>query len=184
MSAREEIIQLADNLIGEKGYNAFSFYDISRAVGIKTASIHYHFRQKSDLGIAVIEMHIARLNDTVSKYRNKSPIENLEKLFSIYTTIKTENKVCLVGSLSTDLNTVDISVQKKLKEFASLVLQWVSHFLEDGRKMQVFQFEGLARTKALMVIGNLLSIVQLSRLTHEKDVRAVISAIRKDLLVR
>jgi AcrR family transcriptional regulator len=35
MNTREQIIQLADNLTREKGYNAFSFYDISKKVGIK-----------------------------------------------------------------------------------------------------------------------------------------------------
>ena len=65
MSKREEIIQLADTLIRQKGYNAFSFYEISDKVGIKTASIHYHFPAKSDLGIAVVDLHIKNLNGLI-----------------------------------------------------------------------------------------------------------------------
>ncbi len=182
MTTRSEIIQLADHLIREKGYNAFSFYDIAKSVGIKTASIHYHFPAKSDLGIAVIEQHIESLNAVIEKYKSKSPGEKLDKFFSIYSQIKSENKVCLVGSLTTDLNTVDESIKTKLKIFSSVMLGWVSNFLEEGRKKSVFQFEGLPRTKAIMLIGNMLAIVQLSRLTGDKDFKAVKDAIKQELL--
>jgi AcrR family transcriptional regulator len=181
MDTRKQIIQLADNLIREKGYNAFSFYDISRSVGIKTASIHYHFPVKSDLGVAVIEQHIEGLNYIIEKYTNKSPIEKLDKFFSIYSSIKNENKVCLVGSLATDFNTLDKKVKDKLKIFSDGMLDWVSGFLEEGRDNNVFQFKGLPRTKAIMIIGNMLAIVQLSRLTSDKDFKTIKDTIKQEI---
>lgn len=182
MTTRNEIIQLADKFIREKGYNAFSFYDISKEVGIKTASIHYHFPFKSNLGVAVIEQHMKELQHLIEKYKDKSPIEKLDKFLLIYTQIKQENKVCLVGSLSTDLNTVDEDIKVKLKTFASMMLDWVSSFLEAGRKSKVFWFEGLPRVKAMMIICNMLAIVQLSRLTSDKDFKTVRDTIKQDLL--
>ncbi len=182
MDTKGQIIQLADDLIREKGYNAFSFHDISKTIGIKTASIHYHFPAKSDLGVAVIEQHINMLNHIIEQYKNKSSIEKLDKLLSIYSHIKSENKVCLVGSLATDLNTVDESIKAKLKTFASLMLDWVSNFLEEGRNSDVFQFEGMPRTKAVMIISNMLAIVQLSRLTSDKDFKIVKDTIKQELL--
>ena len=44
-----EIMSTAQELIQNKGYNGFSFRDVADAVGIKSASIHYHFPTKSDL---------------------------------------------------------------------------------------------------------------------------------------
>jgi len=181
MNTREQIIQLADNLIREKGYNAFSFYDISKSVGIKTASIHYHFPSKSDLGVAVIEQYIDNLHCIRRDYDNKSPIENLEKLFSIYSTIKNENKVCLFGSLAPDFNTLDDKMQASLKTFSDVMINWVSNFLEKGRNSDVFQFEGSPRTKAIMIISNLLSAVLLSRLTSDKDFETVKETINQEL---
>jgi len=182
MDTRGKIIQLADNLIRKKGYNAFSFYDISKSVGIKTASIHYHFPAKSDLGVAVIEQHIHHLDLLKEKFNNKSPIEKLDKFFSIYTSIKNEDQVCLVGSLATDFNTLDKKVKDKLKKFSNNMLDWVSHFLEEGRNNNAFQFEGPARTKAIMIIGNMLAIVQLSRLTGDKDFNTIKNTIRNELI--
>ena len=182
MSKREEIIQLADKLILHKGYNAFSFYDISDEIGIKTASIHYHFRTKSDLGIAVIQQHIENLKLVIEKYKAKTPEEKLDKFFTIYTNIKKESKICLVGSLATDFNTLDKKVQEKLKEFSELMLDWVADFLAEGKDEKVFYFEEEPRTKALLIISNMLAIVQLSRLTNDDDFGIVKNSIKKEIL--
>ena len=182
MDTRDQIINLADNLIRDKGYNAFSFYDISKAVGIKTASIHYHFAAKSDLGVSVVEQHIHNLSLLKEKFKHRSPFEKLNKFFSIYTSIKNEDKVCIVGSLATDLNTLDKKVKDKLKIFSDNMLEWVSGFLEEGRNSHVFHFEGLPRTKAIMIISNMLAIVQLSRLTGDNDVKTVVDTIKKELI--
>ena len=182
MDTKEQIVQLADNLLRDKGYNAFSFYDISKSVGIKTASIHYHFPTKSDLGVAVIEQHINNLSLLKEKFNNKSPVEKLDKFLSIYSLIKNENKVCLVGSLATDFNTLDEKVKDKLKVFSDSMLDWVSGFLQEGRNNNIFQFEGLPRTKAIMIIGNMLSIVQLSRLTSDKDFKIIKDTIKQELI--
>lgn len=182
MSKREEIIQLADQLIREKGYNAFSFYDISKKVGIKNASIHYHFPVKSDLGIAVIQLHTKRLQHLIDRTSLDTPIQKLGHFFSIYENIKNENKVCLVGSLATDFNTIDGNIQLHLKTFSEIMLTWVSQFLEDGRQEQIFHFEPSPRTKALMIISNMLAIVQLCRLTNLQDFETVKSTIKQELI--
>ncbi|GAA5029255.1 TetR family transcriptional regulator [Marivirga lumbricoides] len=182
MSKREEIIQLADTMLRKKGYNAFSYHDIAREVGIKTASIHYHFPAKSDLGVAIINQHIEGLKRLIHEHEGKSPVKQLNAFFSIYDNLHKENKVCLVGSLATDFNTLDARVQEKLKEFSDLMLHWVSGFLETGRNEGLFEFEEEPRSKALMVISHMLAIVQLVRLTHKQDFAMVKAAIKKELL--
>jgi len=51
----EEILNVADALRVQHGYSGFSCCaDISDAVGIRKASIHYHFQTKA--GLVVFEM--------------------------------------------------------------------------------------------------------------------------------
>ena len=52
---RMEIIDLAERLVRVRGYNGFSYRDLAEQIGIKTASIHYHFPTKADLGEAMVE---------------------------------------------------------------------------------------------------------------------------------
>src|SRR5687768_12422330 len=115
METRASIITVADRFIRDKGFNAFSYTDISKSIGIKTASIHYHFPTKTDLGVAILKEHINRLEALKIQLKNKSPMVKLEAFLSIYSKIKSENKVCLVGSLATDLNTVDQKIKRELK---------------------------------------------------------------------
>lgn len=182
ITTRENIIHEADYLVRNNGYNAFSFKDISSAIGIKTASVHYHFPTKSDLAIAVLETHFSSLKKIREGYKDKTPQENLDKFLSIYTQIKKENKICIVGSLATDLNTVDEKIKSKLKIFALEFLGWVTEFLEKGRRVHAFHFDCTPRTKALLIISNMLAILQLSRLTGDEDFEIVKKTIKKELL--
>src|SRR5690606_36282585 len=147
MTTRETIIDTADHLIRSNGFNAFSFKDISNKIGIKTASIHYHVPTKSDLGVATIKEHIERFEYLKKEFENKSPLQKVNGFLSIYSQIKSENKVCLVGSLATDLNTVEDSIKNELKNFAELVLLWVTEILTEGKKQKMFEFQTTPRTK-------------------------------------
>ncbi len=181
MSTKQIIIETADHLIRSNGFNAFSFSDISDKIGIKTSSIHYHFPSKSDLGVATIKEHIRRFEALKSELKNKSPLIKLKGFLAIYSQVNSENKVCLVGSLATDLNTVDEAIKKELKIFAALVLEWMTQVLAEGKKQKIFEFTSTPRTKALMVITNILAIIQLSRLTGPQDFDTVKETILKEL---
>jgi TetR/AcrR family transcriptional repressor of nem operon len=45
----DEIIRCARTWLVDGGYNGFSHADIAEAIGIRKASIHYHFPTKVDL---------------------------------------------------------------------------------------------------------------------------------------
>ena len=55
-----QILDLAETLIQTRGYSAFSYQDIADSLGIRKASIHYHFPSKADLGVAVVDRYVAR----------------------------------------------------------------------------------------------------------------------------
>jgi len=38
-----KILDLAETLIRQNGYNGFSFRDIASGVGVKSSSVHYYF---------------------------------------------------------------------------------------------------------------------------------------------
>lgn len=54
VNTSQQIIEIALPLMIERGYNAFSYADITERLEIRKASIHYHFPNKSDLGRAVV----------------------------------------------------------------------------------------------------------------------------------
>jgi TetR/AcrR family transcriptional regulator, transcriptional repressor for nem operon len=178
---RETIIALADVLIREKGFNAFSFHDISKTIGIKTSSIHYYFPTKSDLCISIIQNQEKLLRKVIEDAEGKDPLVRLKRFIAVYSQMVTENKVCLVGSLCTDLNTVEEPVKKELLKVAENILMWVTAILKDGRDQKVFKFKTAPRTKALLVISNMMAMVQLCRLTGKSSFDTVKLALIKEL---
>lgn len=182
MSTREQIIELTDGLIRDYGYNAVSFYDIAQKLKIKNASIHYYFPTKSDLGIALLETHAQRLHALIEASRDKSTLLKIKAFLSIYDTVHHEGRICLVGSLATDIKTVEPKMAKALKAFANEILEWVTEILKDGKENKIFFFPELPRTKALMVISNMLAAVQLCRLTNDNDFKLIRENVLSGLL--
>lgn len=181
MTTRDNIIATADKFIREDGYNAFSYKDIAQKVGIRTASVHYYFPTKTDLGVAVIRYHIQLFEEVKEKMATEPPLAKLNWLLNNYHKINAENKVCLVGALATAFNTVEAPIQQELKIFANDLLKWVTHFLEEGKQLGIYNFALPARTQAIMTIGNMLAVVQLARLTDNADVQRVQEAIIQEL---
>ena len=52
---REQIMDRAAQLLMSRGYNGFSYRDISSHLGVKNAAVHYHFPVKADLAVALVE---------------------------------------------------------------------------------------------------------------------------------
>ena len=52
-NAKEAILEAARRTAQAHGYGGLNFREIGAEVGIKAASIHYHFPSKADLGAAV-----------------------------------------------------------------------------------------------------------------------------------
>jgi len=182
MTTRDSIIVTADRLIREKGYNAFSFVDIAAVVGIKKPSVHHHFPRKTDLGIAVINDHIEKLFALQQKLQQKSALEKLDQFFAIYAKVKAQNQICLVGSLSTDFNTLEPEIQQQLKAFSDRMLEWVTGFLEQGKEEGLFRFTEPARTKAVLLIAAMVALVPLSRLTKDGDFERATHTLKQELI--
>jgi len=180
-STKESIIQLADDLIRRRGYNAFSYKDISKVLSIKNAAIHYHFPTKSDLGAAVIDLHIQKIEQFIRSVASLSASEKLEAFLSIYDEIQASNKVCLVGTLASDWDTIDPKIQQKLTAFASMVGDWLTGIMEDGQKDGSLIIKGDARTKALLVITSVMAAAQLARIMGPESFLRVKNALLNEL---
>ena len=56
-NAREEILAAAKLVAQAHGYAGLNFRDLAQEVGIKAASIYYHFPSKADLAAAVAKRY-------------------------------------------------------------------------------------------------------------------------------
>ena len=86
LNTREKILELAQDAIASRGYSAFSFRELAAELGIKSASIHYHFPTKTHLGVAVARAWRERLELALKQIaeNNADPAQAIRAWIGIY----------------------------------------------------------------------------------------------------
>ncbi|MBO9155319.1 TetR/AcrR family transcriptional regulator [Chitinophaga sp. GCM10012297] len=178
---KDKIVSLADKLIRVKGFNAFSYKDISEPLQVKNAAIHYHFPTKSELGLEVVEKEMRTLAENTAKWKKLPEDEQLSKFCGVFRKHCNQGNVCLMGSLAPDYETLSPEMQEKVQQMASAILSWMTHCLEQGRKHKRFRFKGDAGDRALLVISNLQSSLLLSRVLGPSAFSRISRRLLEDL---
>lgn len=78
-SRREAIMDTAEKLFNEKGFNRVSLRDISDSLGISKGNLTYYFQKKEDL----IEACVLRSHENYQKHTIPQTLEELNHLFSL-----------------------------------------------------------------------------------------------------
>jgi AcrR family transcriptional regulator len=180
-STKDTIVQLGDELMRMKGYNAFSYADISKQIGIKNAAVHYHFPTKPDLAKAIVEWHMEHFDRFAEKAASRNEADQVKMFLNFYTSIQVSGKLCLIGSFATDWNSMEAEVQKEVKKFTDKVLDWLTSTLDKGKDASLLKFNGSARTEALKIITNMFAGTQLARITGSEDFASIKDSILNNL---
>lgn len=176
-STKLDIVKLGESLIRHQGFNAFSYYDISKALGIKPAAIHYHFPKKHDLGIAVLQHYGSAFDALTLEVQNKSSSVKLIAFLNIFSMPCQEGTLCIMGALTPDLHTFQEPMKAALGIQVERILDWLKGTLEEGRDSGEMSFSEAPRTKALLIITNMLASLSITRITAEADFEAIKRAI-------
>lgn len=119
----------------ERGYNGFSFRDIAAEVGIKSASIHYHYPTKGDLAEAAAkdyrEWCLTALAD-LSAPDAPGLLAAYGNLFVAM--LKDKGSVCLGGVLASDAATLPPSINTEVEKFFLGHHEWLSAVLQTGQE--------------------------------------------------
>ncbi len=122
------ILDTAERLTQTRGFNGFSYIDLSEEVGVKTSSIHYHFKSKADLGVALVERtyanHMAAFESLDAQYAR--PQQRLSALIAVFQDYAENQKLCLCGMLSAELQSVSPAVREGLSAYFRAVRAWIA----------------------------------------------------------
>jgi AcrR family transcriptional regulator len=184
-NSKRTIMNMAEDLLQYKGFNGFSYAHIASELGVKNAAIHYHFPTKEDLSIAVIKRYRDRFQLWINNSRVKdlSHEKKLDWFLSIYNDMRVEQgKVCLVGSMEVEFNTLPKGLQAEVEALHEELLNWLQVTLREGRDAGVFRFHGNPEHKAALMLSTLQGALQMARALGTKKFRDVIEQLKLDLL--
>lgn len=180
---REKILELGEELILTKGYNGFSYQDISTAMGIKNAAVHYYFPSKETLGTSILKTNIQRFEEMVENMKNRGFDEwhQLEAFMKLYLKCNRDSKICLIGSLGTDVNTLSEPMQQELQRMVDRILSWLGETLENGREKGLFQFRINANDQAIQILSSLVAGLQLARILGKQAFKSIHQSIWNEI---
>ena len=80
---RNEILDAADELFGQKGFDGTSTKDILEKVGIARGTLYYHFKSKEDIMDALIERYSVRLLGAAQEIAADKSIPVVERIIRV-----------------------------------------------------------------------------------------------------
>lgn len=177
-----EIIRLADKLIRTKGYNGFSYKDISTELQIKNAAVHYHFPSKADLGAMVIKTEREQFINVMDAHKNTlSSLKVLDAFFNLYINWQKEGNICLIAALSPAYNYLPEAMQKEFKDYFEEIKTWLNNTLEKGADAKEFSFIGTVEEKTDYILASLTASLPLSIINKRDITHTIIDQIKAEL---
>jgi TetR/AcrR family transcriptional regulator, transcriptional repressor for nem operon len=126
---REQIIEAADQLIYQQGYEQTSFADIAGTVQISRGNFYYHFKSKDEILSAVIDRRLESTRAMLAKWDNdgNQPADRIRSFIHILlmNRAKIMRHGCPVGTLCTELAKLNHASQAEAKKIMALFRTWL-----------------------------------------------------------
>jgi len=133
-TTREQLLDHAQTLIRQRGYNGFSYRDLADRVGVKTSSIHYYFPCKDDLLIEAIDNYAAHAASRMQDIDTTLPAYERLTCYAALVDGAPADQVCLGGMLAADLSSLSDRARLALQSFYRTHESWLSKVVADGQR--------------------------------------------------
>ncbi|HEY0301593.1 MAG TPA: TetR/AcrR family transcriptional regulator [Rhizomicrobium sp.] len=132
LDTRETILTVARATAQAHGYGGLSFRALAKAVGIKSASIHYHFPTKGDLGAALARRYCEDAEATLDGIWTRTP--DAARRLRHYTDVVRRaladgNRMCMCGFMAAEYDDLPAAVKIEVKIFADVNVAWLAKVL-------------------------------------------------------
>lgn len=157
IDTRTALLAEAETLVRTLGYAAFSYGDLSERVGIRKASIHHHFSTKEVLGNALIENYLERFRAQLVELSASGggATKQLRTYGDFFSGSLAEGQMPLCGALAADAAYLPPSMQKRVKAFFELHVDWLETVLRNGAASGEITLHAPPKRTALLLLSTL-----------------------------
>ena len=184
---RGQIMDVAEQLLLERGYAGFSYQDIADAIGIRKASIHHHFAAKEDLGAAIVTRARERLGASRGPVADNAAgvQKQFENFLRFFEKLATQgDKLCIGGRLSADLGVLPEAMRDPFRGFTVDNGDWLASLFAAGQRLGVFKRDADPADQALMLGAAVQGAVQVARARGDAEYfRRIARQLRQQFLL-
>lgn len=155
-NAREAILLAATKIAQSHGYSGLSLRDLAKEVGIKPASIYYHFPGKSELAAAVARRYWEDGAIALEKILQEtpSPIEALGRFPEIFRrSLESDNRLCLGSFMGAETDGLQEEVRIEIRRFSEVNIAWIARQLIAAKTCNKTSAEPRARAIFAAIVG-------------------------------
>jgi AcrR family transcriptional regulator len=131
---RDRIVDKADQLFYEQGFEHTSFAQIAEALGISRGNFYYHFKTKDEILDAVISHRLMRTNSMLDNWEleGETPTDRIRRFINILVMNRAKIKRfgCPVGTLCTELAKLNHPAKGHANELFTLFRTWLRRQFE------------------------------------------------------
>ena len=164
---RQHIVDVADRLFYERGYEATSFADIARDVGLSRGNFYYHFKTKDEILGAVIRRRMATTRAMLDTWEQnaEAPADRIRSF--VHMLIASRTKImahgCPVGTLCNELAKLDHAAKDDATRLFTLFRDWLARqFVALGRETD-------AEELALHILMRSQGVATLATAFHDEN---------------
>lgn len=161
----DRVLDIAEALVQTRGFNAFSYADIARAVGIRKASLHHHFATKADLGAALVARYRSAFLDSLRDIESgtSDAADRLERYTRLYGSVLRRGRMCMCGMLASDAATLPKPMRESIAGFFEENEAWLARVLTEGKRRGQIDFEGTPSSLAAFFVSSLEGAMLVAR---------------------
>jgi TetR/AcrR family transcriptional regulator, transcriptional repressor for nem operon len=158
METKTKLLDTAAALAQTRGFNGFSFHNLAEANNIRTASIHYHFPTKRDLGEALIKRYTDEFEAALGDVSEDKPEERLKHYVSLFRRTLVKKRMCLCGMFGAEAAGLPRELGEGVQAFFDLNERWLTSLYQ---RMDLTKSE--AQSRALLTFAALEGAMILAR---------------------
>jgi TetR/AcrR family transcriptional repressor of nem operon len=141
-SSKEAILTAARGIAQARGYGGLNFRDLADEVGIKAASIYYHFPSKADLGAAVArryrEDNTAALEALAAEAGD--PAVCLQRYPETFrSALANDNRMCLASFMAAEYDDLPEPIRTEIRGFADVNVAWLADRVTEAKQVDATQ---------------------------------------------
>ncbi|MCW2540954.1 MAG: regulatory protein TetR [Frankiales bacterium] len=158
------ILDVAERLVQERGFNAVSYADIAAELRLTKPALHYHFAGKAELGTALLTRYTERFGAALTALdTRRGAMAKLDGYATLYFDVLREDRMCLCGMLAAEYRTLPQPMQQAVLAFFADNESWLEAVLNAGSDAGELQFTGTYRDTARMIISCLEGAMLVAR---------------------
>lgn len=169
-STKSLIVKTAEELILSYGYQGFSYKDISQLINLRTASIHYHFPTKEDLGVAFIQKYSRLFSLWSNRAKKLSSRDKLLDFCTMYGELSNDcTRICPIGMVAADYHKMPKQIQIKSQELIVQVEQWLEEMINIGISNREFKLTLHPQEMSRHIIYAMSGALKMARIFKDKN---------------